>query len=126
MQLSIFPSGVNRIPNCAIGILNLFNICLLSLIVSTPTIRMRRLKRSILPFHGENRTRRSWGWTSDGAGSRDSSWGNEDRCEKGKWRQCGRTIECGYMEVQVACFDYAGAGHDGICGQRAYSDGAQG
>ncbi|XP_049411307.1 uncharacterized protein LOC125874457 [Solanum stenotomum] len=30
MQLSIFPSGVNRIPNCAIGILNLFNICLLS------------------------------------------------------------------------------------------------
>ncbi|KAL3334767.1 hypothetical protein AABB24_031145, partial [Solanum stoloniferum] len=38
MQLSIFPSRVNRIPNCPIGILNLFNICLLLLlIVSTPT-----------------------------------------------------------------------------------------
>ncbi|KAH0658568.1 hypothetical protein KY289_027316 [Solanum tuberosum] len=50
MQLSIFPSGVNRIPNCPIGILNLFNICLLLLlllllllIVSTPTIQGMRV-----------------------------------------------------------------------------------
>lgn len=44
MQLSICPSGVNRIPNCPIGILNLFNICLLLLlIVSTPTIQGMRV-----------------------------------------------------------------------------------
>ncbi|TMW93166.1 hypothetical protein EJD97_012075 [Solanum chilense] len=42
MQLSIFRSGVNRIPNCPIGILNLINICLL-LIVSTPTIQGMRM-----------------------------------------------------------------------------------
>ncbi|TMW81621.1 hypothetical protein EJD97_008634 [Solanum chilense] len=41
MQLSIVLSGVNRIPNCAIQILNLFNICLLHLLIVSiqpPTI----------------------------------------------------------------------------------------
>ncbi|XP_055832861.1 uncharacterized protein LOC129901638 [Solanum dulcamara] len=57
MQLTIFSSGVNRIllkkiPNYSIGILNLLNICLLLLIVSTPTIQGMRvhplsLKRNI-------------------------------------------------------------------------------
>ncbi|MCD9646521.1 hypothetical protein HAX54_036408 [Datura stramonium] len=51
MQLSIFSSRVNRIPNCPIGTLSVFNICLL-LIVSIPTIQGLRvhplsLKRNI-------------------------------------------------------------------------------
>lgn len=46
MQLSIFSSGVNRIPiDCPIGTLNLLNICLLLLllIVSIPTIQVMRV-----------------------------------------------------------------------------------
>ncbi|KAG5600943.1 hypothetical protein H5410_032313 [Solanum commersonii] len=48
MQLSIFPSGVNRIPNCAIGILNLFNICLLSSYCFNPTIWQQHIPDSTM------------------------------------------------------------------------------